>query len=93
MPKRVKITLYVILILIIIAVVRLMIWTSKPVIETTEDISNHIEENTEQNTEEKQLETVSFEEDVMKDLEWFFGNNNWYEDVEWEFWFTELENE
>lgn len=35
----------------------------------------------------------TFEEDVMKDLEWFFGNNNWYEDVEWEFWFTEPENE
>ena len=35
----------------------------------------------------------TFEEDVMKDLEWFFGNNNWYEDVEWEFWFTEPENQ
>jgi hypothetical protein len=35
----------------------------------------------------------TFEEDVMKDLEWFFWNNNGYENVEWEFWFTNPENE
>jgi hypothetical protein len=37
--------------------------------------------------------TDTFEEDVMKDLEWFFGNNNGYEDVEWEYWFTNTANE
>lgn len=37
--------------------------------------------------------TDRFEEDVMKDLEWFFGNNNGYEDIEWEYWFTSPENE
>lgn len=97
MPKRIKFTLYAILILIIVAVVWLMLWTSKPIIENTEDIQNHteenIEENIEQNTEETQLKTDTFEEDVMKDLEWFFGNNNWYEDVEWEYWFTNPEDE
>ena len=35
--------------------------------------------------------TYTFEEDVMKDLEWFFGNNNGYEDVQWEYWFTNPE--
>jgi hypothetical protein len=38
-------------------------------------------------------ETPTFEEDVMKDLEWFFGNNNGYEDIQWEYWFTSPENE
>ena len=37
--------------------------------------------------------TDTFEEDVMKDLEWFFWNNNWYEDVQWEYWFTSTANE
>ena len=44
------------------------------------------------NTIELELQNPTFEEDVMKDLEWFFGNNNWHEDVEWEYWFTEPEN-
>ena len=35
--------------------------------------------------------TNTFEEDVMKDLEWFFGDNNGYEDVQWEYWFTSPE--
>ena len=35
----------------------------------------------------------TFEEDVMKDLEWFFNDNNGYEDIEWEFLFTSLEAE
>ena len=39
------------------------------------------------------LEEWDFEEDVMKDLEWFFGNNNGYENVEWEYWFTSTEAE
>ncbi len=37
--------------------------------------------------------TNTFEEDVMKDLEWFFGTNNGYEDIEWEYWFTSDEAE
>ena len=37
--------------------------------------------------------TDTFEEDVMKDLEWFFWNNNGYEDVQWEYWFTNPENQ
>ena len=69
-----------------------MFWTSKPLTKTTENIQTP-EEGVEQNTEEIQFETNTFEEDVMKDLEWFFNNNNWYEDIEWEYWFTDTENE
>ena len=39
------------------------------------------------------VETPTFEEDVMNDLEWFFSTNNGYENIEWEFWFTSLEKE
>jgi len=43
--------------------------------------------------ENEDTKTATFEEDVMKDLEWFFGDSNGYEDVQWEFWFTNPENE
>ena len=92
MPKRIKITLYAILILVIVAVVWLMFWNYKPAIEITDDTQVSTEENIEKNAEDTNIESDTFEEDVMKDLEWFFGNNNWYEDVEWEYWFTNPEN-
>ena len=89
-----KVTLYIILILIIIAVVWLMFWSFKPTVESPEDIQIPMEEYVEENAENTQeSQTDSFEEDVMNDLEWFFGNNNGYENVEWEFWFTNPENE
>jgi cell division protein FtsL len=99
MPKRIKITLYVILILVIIAVVWLMFWqtnlkTETPVTLDTEEIL------TEQEIPENNWDTIdlepqenTFENDVMNDLEWFFNDNNGYEDIEWEFWFTSLETE
>jgi len=94
MPKRIKITLYIILILVIVAVVWLMFWNYKPAIEITDDSQQtYIKENIEQNIEDTNIEADTFEEDVMNDLEWFFGNNNWYEDVEWEYWFTNPENQ
>lgn len=94
MKKWLKITLYIILILAIFVVVWLMFWnTNMKTPSNTEieiwtwgEISNIWEVPNNGNTD-------TFEEDVMKDLEWFFGNNNWYEDVEWEYWFTEPENE
>ena len=95
MKKRVKITLYVILILVIIAVVWLMFWQTnlKEMPSDTNTEALTWEEVIETwNTIELELQNPTFEEDVMKDLEWFFGNNNWYEDVEWEYWFTEPEN-
>ena len=99
MPKRIKITLYVILILAIIAVIRLMFWqtnlkTETPVNSDTEEILTE-QESSENNWGAISLEPQNntFEDDVMKDLEWFFNDNNGYEDVEWEFWFTNLEAE
>ena len=99
MPKRIKITLYIILVLATIAVVRLMFWqtnikTETPVNSDTEEIL------TEQEIPENNWDTIdlepqenTFENDVMNDLEWFFNDNNGYEDIEWEFWFTSLETE
>lgn len=98
MQKRIKITLYIILILIIVAVIWLMSWkkntrTQTPTntnieISTWEDIIDNNEWNT-INLEN----TDTFEEDVMNDLEWFFNDNNWYEDVEWEYWFINADGE
>ena len=99
MPKRIKITLYIILVLATIAVVRLMFWqtnikTETPVNSDTEEILTE-QESSENNWGAISLEPQNntFEDDVMKDLEWFFNDNNGYEDVEWEFWFTNLEAE
>lgn len=96
MKKRVKITLYVILILVIIAVVWLMFWQTnlKEMPSDTNTEALTWEEVIETwNTIELELQNPTFEEDVMKDLEWFFNDNNGYEDVEWEYWFTTPENE
>ncbi len=99
MQKRLKITLYIILILVIVAVIWLMFWqtnlkTETPVTLDTEEIL------TEQEIPENNWDTIdlepqenTFENDVMNDLEWFFNDNNGYEDIEWEFWFTSLETE
>jgi flagellar basal body-associated protein FliL len=97
MNKWWKITLYVVLVLAIIAVVRLMFWNTNPNVEIQNDTdidTNALTwENAEEITGNINAETPSFEEDVMKDLEWFFGTNNGYEDVQWEYWFTSPENE
>ena len=97
MNKWWKITLYVVLVLAIIAVVRLMFWNTNPNVEIQNDTdidTNALTwENAEDITGNINAETPSFEEDVMKDLEWFFGTNNGYEDVQWEYWFTSPENE
>ena len=55
-------------------------------------IEQEISENN-WNTVDLEPQNNTFKDDVMKDLEWFFNNNNWYEDVEWEYWFTNPENE
>ena len=97
MNKWWKITLYVVLVLTIIAVVRLMFWNTNPNVEIQNDTdidTNALTwENAEDITGNINAETPSFEEDVMKDLEWFFGTNNGYVDVQWEYWFTSPENE
>ena len=74
-----------------------MVWNTKLFQENPTDIQaptpeENIEENVEPEPEEIVSETNTFEEDVMKDLEWFFNDNNGYEDVQWEYWFTNPEN-
>lgn len=97
MPKRIKITLYVILILVIIAVIWLMFWNKNLRTETPTDKIEISTWNNIINFEEPDLTTdtnsATFEDDVMKDLEWFFNDNKGYEDVQWEYWFTNPENE
>ena len=99
MPKRVKITLYVILVLAIIAIVWLMLWNintqpAEPIVPEVENLTwTEITNDDNWNTVDIVSQTANFEDDVMKDLEWFFNNNNWYEDVQWEFWFTSSVNE
>lgn len=93
MKNWVKITLYTVLILAVIIVVRLMFWNNKPVPKAQIDTqAPKIEENANENANELEIETNTFEEDVMKDLEWFFDNSNGYENVEWEYWFTNPED-
>jgi preprotein translocase subunit SecF len=97
MNKRLKITLYIVLILAVIVVIWLMFWNTNPDVEIQSDTD--IEISNEEKTIDLWDNTTnygnnnSFEEDVMKDLEWFFEGNNGYEDVQWEFWFTNPEDE
>ena len=45
-------------------------------------------------SEEESAENVpTFEQDVMNDLESYFNTNNGYEEIEWEFWFIDTDNE
>ena len=95
MNKRWKSALYVALIIAVVAVIWLMFGNTNPNIETPDEDNEVLtwEEVADSWTTTFTYEnTNTFEEDVMKDLEWFFGNNNWYEDVEWEYWFTSPEN-
>ncbi len=97
MNKRWKIALYTVLVLAIIAVIWLMFGNTNPNVETPdyENTDTPIEEETVDtwNNTINYENTNTFEEDVMKDLEWFFGTNNGYEDIEWEYWFTSDEAE
>ena len=76
-----------------------MFWQTNLKTETPANLDTE-ETLTEQESLENNWDTIdleaqnnTFEDDVMKDLEWFFNDNNGYEDVEWEFWFTNLEAE
>lgn len=93
MNKWRKIALYIILGLAIIAVVRLMIGNTNPNVEILETDETLIEEDMTEDTPPTYEQKDTFEENVMKDLEGFFGTNNGYEDVEWEYWFNNPENE
>ena len=60
-------------------------------VPSTPDVDLDVAEPTEPIKLEE--EEWDFEEDVMKDLEWFFNNTNWYENIEGEYWFTDVELE
>ena len=95
MKKELKIALYCILVVVVIAVIYLMFWLPRQDVENPE-IPGEIVMTWEDEIvipENEDTKTATFEEDVMKDLEWFFGDSNGYEDVQWEFWFTNPENE
>lgn len=95
MKKRLKVTLLLILLIVVLIVLYLLFW-GKRNDNIKDDISTpEVLSETENVTEPTILENEEwdFEEDVMKDLEWFFNDNNGYENVEWEYWFTNPENE
>lgn len=98
MNKWWKYALYITLILLLALVIRLMFGNTNPKVEIsngedTEVLTWEEVKETWTNNTVNYKSTDTFEEDVMKDLEWFFGNNNWYEDVQWEYWFTSTANE
>ena len=68
--------------------------TETPTNRNIEEISTWEEiANNDDNTINLEVQSDTFEDDVIKDLEWLFNDNNGYEDVEWEFWFTNAELE
>ena len=98
MNKWWKYALYITIILLLALVFWLMFGNtnSKVEISTSEDTEVLTWEEVKEiwsNNAINYGDTDTFEEDVMKDLEWFFWNNNGYEDVEWEYWFTSTEAE
>ena len=98
MDKYLKFALYALLIIAIIVVASLMLGNPSkidvkpnltPEVWTFENEVELVETPEEVTTIEQT--TPSFEEDVMKDLESYFGSSNWYENVWWDFWFTNEE--
>ena len=95
MKKRLKVVLLLILLLVVWVVLYLSLWwrrndkvkeepATPEVITETWDVIEPI------SLEEEEWD---FEEDVMKDLEWFFNSTNWYENIQGEYWFTDAELE
>ena len=101
MKKEVKIILYCVLGIILILVLCLTIWWRKHS-AWEPDINPNIEPwilwqeiNEENYIEEQHIEEQSSqtsEQDILNDLESLFSNTNWYENVEWDFWFIGSES-
>lgn len=90
MKKEVKIILYCVLGVILIVALCLFLWQSKNEAWEADEITEEqemmeIETRQRDNTQQP---SWNFEEDVMNDLESFFNDNNWYENIQWEFWFV-----
>lgn len=97
MNKHLKRGLYILLLIAIIVVAFLMFGSPKQIDVEPELNPEALTWENEENLAESEIineeSSPSFEEDVMKDLESFFGNTNWYENVGWEFGFTDGEIE
>ena len=96
MNKWLKSILYIVLILAIIAVIYLMFWNRKindgDSIDNTTQTEENVETTNENNLENTAIENNNNEEDIIKDLESFFGNDNWYENIGWDFGFINTED-
>ena len=94
MKKGIKMALYCILAIILIIVIYLMLGISKDNAgepDTTPEIFTWTEEIEIQNKFPQDQPTQNFEQDVMDDLESLFNNTNGYENIQWEFWFTSID--
>lgn len=99
MKKEVKIILYCALGVILILVLCLMLWWRKnnawePDITPNVEpgiVWQEISDNNAEKTNEQPIQHS--EQDILNDLESLFHNDNWYEDVEWEFWFINSDTE
>lgn len=92
MKKEVKIILYCVLAIVLIIVVFVLLWLTKDNAgEPDINIETELVEDTTIQNQELQP-TQDFEQDVMNDLESLFNNSNGYENIEWEFWFIDSEN-
>ena len=96
MNKWLKSILYIVLILAIITVIYLMFWNRKindgDSIDNTTQTEENVETTNENNLENTAIENNNNEEDIIKDLESFFGNDNWYENIGWDFGFINTED-
>ena len=98
MKKEVKIILYCVLGVILIVVLCLMIWWRKhdawepDVIPTVTPELIWQEINGNNDTSDEVINNSNSEQDILNDLEALFNNNNWYENVEWDFWFISSDN-
>jgi hypothetical protein len=100
MKKEVKIILYCVLAMLIIVVFCLMIWWPKhdawePDVSpsvTPELIWQEIDENSQPSESWENQVSLSSEQDILNDLETLFNSNNWYENMEWDFWFISSDN-
>ena len=95
MKKRLKVVLLLILLLVVWVVAYLSFgWRRNDNIKnepvTPEDTTEIWDVDEPISLEDEEWD---FEEDVMKDLEWFFNSTNWYENIEGEYGFTDADLE
>ena len=96
MKKELKIVLWCVLAIILIVLLFVFLWTGKNKVwepnETETEILTWEETQIPDETQQDQKNSNS-EQDILNDLSAFFSNSNWYEDIEWEFWFIGWDNE